>query len=129
MDYHILIITAVLILGDLGTGLCGAIKSRSLDSTKLRDGLWHKMGFFLLIAFAYALEYAAAYVDLGIDVPAVGAVCIYVMLTESVSIVENLCVINPEIAKSPIGTIFKHDAKIQNAERWEQDDLETKEAQ
>ncbi|NGM16561.1 holin [Eggerthellaceae bacterium zg-893] len=122
MDYHVFVITVALILGDLATGLCGAIKSKDLDSTKLRDGLWHKMGFILLIAFAYALEYAAGYIDIGIDVPAVGAVCAYIMLTEGVSITENLCIINPEIAQSPVGAIFKHDAKVQGAESWERDD-------
>ena len=41
--------------------------------------------------------------DLGIAVPAVSAVCVFVILTEVVSIVENLCVLNPEIKDSPVG--------------------------
>lgn len=111
-DYRLVIIVAIMILLDIVFGLAGGIKRREVESGKLREGLWHKSGFIGLIAFSYVLEYASQIADIGYTVPAVSAVCVYVIVTEAVSIVENLCILNPEIAKSPIGTIFKHDEKV-----------------
>ncbi len=109
VNYQILVIVFIMILFDIITGLTKAIKQHDIKSVKLREGLWHKAGFIGLIAFAHILEYAEQIADLGYTVPAVSAVCVYVIVTEAVSIVENLCAINPDIAKSPIGTIFKLD--------------------
>ena len=36
------------------------------------------------------------------DLPAVGAVCTFVVATEIVSVLENLCALNPDIASLPV---------------------------
>lgn len=110
---ELLIVTATSMALDVGTGIAGAAKTGSLQSGKMREGLWHKAGFVGLVALAYLLEYAAGVADIGVSVPAVSAVCVFVVVTEAVSIVENLCVLNPVIKESPIGKIFgdKEDQK------------------
>lgn len=100
---NLLIATVLCMALDVATGVAGAVKAGALKSGKMREGLWHKAGFFGLIALAYLLEFAASVADLGISVPAVSAVCVFVILTEVVSIVENLCVLNPDIRDSPVG--------------------------
>lgn len=106
---QILIVTLCAMALDVLTGFAGAVKNNDVRSAKMRDGLWHKSGFVGLIAMAYLLEYGASIADLGISVPAVSAVCVFVIVTEAASILENLCVLNPAIKDSPIGGIFGKD--------------------
>ena len=64
MDFHVLIITAVMIVLDVVVGFAGAVRNKDVQSAKLRDGLWHKAGFVGLIALAYVTQYATLYADL-----------------------------------------------------------------
>lgn len=122
MDFEILVITLIMILLDLIFGFIGAVKEKVVDSTKLRNGLWHKSGFIGLIVLAYILQIAIMKVDLGFEIPTVIAVCVYIIVTEAVSIVENLCILNPNIIHSPFGEIFHNVPKIENAEKLEKKD-------
>lgn len=103
---ELLIVTCLAMLLDVATGVAGAVKTNELASGRMREGLWHKAGFCGLIAAAYLFEFAAGHADLGISIPATGAVCVWIVVTEAVSILENLCVINPQIAASPLGKVF-----------------------
>lgn len=116
MDFHVLLITCVMIVLDVVFGFAGAIKQKDVQSSKLRDGLWHKAGFVGLIALAYVIQYAAQHADLGFEVPSVMAVCVYVIVTEIVSVFENLCVLNPNLVDSPLGAIFRKTPKVEAAE-------------
>ncbi len=117
MDFHVLIITAVMILLDVVVGFAGAVRRKDVQSSKLRDGLWHKAGFVGLIALAYVIQYAAQYAELGFEVPTVVAVCVYVTVTEAVSVFENLCVLNPNLIDSPMGVLLRKTPKIEPSER------------
>lgn len=114
MNFQVLAITGVLIVMDVVVGFAGAVKRRDVRSSKLRDGLWHKAGFVGLIALAYLIEYAAGLADLGFEVPTVLAVCAYVMVTEIVSVFENLCVLNPELVASPLGRVFRRVPEVES---------------
>ena len=105
-EVGLLVVAFVCMILDIITGLIKGAATNSLDSQKMREGLWHKAGFVGLIALSYVLQIAQGFADLGIDIPAITAVCIFVVLTEAVSIIENLCEINPDIKDSPIGRLF-----------------------
>ena len=111
MDYRILIVTAVMILLDIAVGFVGAVKEKSVQSGKLREGLWRKAGFVGLIVVACVIEYAVAYAELGFDVPTVLAVCTYIIVTEAVSVFETLCVLNPARVEGPLGCVCRWCAK------------------
>lgn len=115
--FQVPVIAGLMMVLDVVVGFAGAIKYKDVKSNKLRDGLWHKAGFVGLIALAYVIQYAAEYVDLGFEVPTVIAVCAYVILTEIVSVFENLCVLNPTLVNSPLGALFAHTDKVEIAER------------
>ena len=110
------VLAGVMMVLDVIVGFAGAIKHKDVQSGKLRDGLWHKAGFVGIIALAYVIQYAAQFVDLGFEVPTVIAVCAYVILTEIVSVFENLCVLNPALVNSPLGALFAHTDKVEEAE-------------
>ncbi len=116
MDYQIIIVAAIMMVLDVVFGFAGAVRQKDIQSEKLRNGLWHKAGFVGLIVLAYVIEYTAQYADLGFDVPTVLAVCIYVIVTEIVSVFENLCVLNPHLVESPLGALFSQTPKVEEAE-------------
>lgn len=114
--FQVPVIAGVMMVLDVIAGFAGAIKYKDVQSNKLRDGLWHKAGFVGLIALAYVIQYAAVHADLGFEVPSVMAVCVYVIVTEIVSVFENLCVLNPTLVNSPLGALFAHADKVEIVE-------------
>lgn len=94
---HLIIVTIAFMVLDIITGLLKAIKTKDVRSQCLRTGLYHKAGFLATIVAAQLLEYAAGLTpQIHLDVPLTIAVCAYVILTEVVSIAENVKVLTPE---------------------------------
>lgn len=93
---------------DMLTGFLGALVKGNVQSGKMREGLAHKGSFILLIILAWMCELFTANVpDLSFNVPLVIPVCVAIVLTEVVSILENLVIINPELEGSKIFDIFR----------------------
>lgn len=82
---------------DVFTGILKAVKNKELNSTKAREGMYKKASFIIFIAFGYLADYAMVYVDLGFKFPAAATICTLVILTEAISVLENLGKINPEL--------------------------------
>lgn len=118
-DFTLVVVTLCGILLDVVFGFTKGVVEKNVQSKKLREGLKHKIGFIGTIVLAIFLEIAIDVIDIGITIPTIGAVCAYILLTEVVSIAENLCAINPALINSPIGSLFKHDTKIKEAEELE----------
>lgn len=95
----IYVCTAVFIFFDIITGLIKGWYGRKLDSTVLRQGLFNKLTEVLCVAFSSFIEYGGDKINLGFELPVVEVVCGYICLTEFISIVENLCEINPSLNK------------------------------
>lgn len=109
MDYHIYVGLALMMALDIGTGYAGAVVSGSVSSTKMRNGLFHKLGFICAIVLAAILENMCGYLDLGFELtflqPAVAA---YIVLTEVSSILENIVILNPSLGDTTFLAIFKN---------------------
>lgn len=106
IDPTVVVIALVLMGMDILLGLAGAVKDHDVQSSKMREGLWHKAGSIGLIVLAYILEVAIDHVDLGIVFPGVIVVCAYIILMEVGSCLENLVVLNPELKNNPIMRVF-----------------------
>ncbi len=102
-----LVITCVLIVMDYLTGLAKSVVNKDIDSTKMRDGLWHKATYVAVIVLAEIIEHGQEAVDLGFTIPLIVPTCVYIVLTETASILENLSQINPELADSPVMQLFR----------------------
>ena len=111
MDWHITAFALVFITMDLLTGFAQAVANKTVNSTKMRDGLWHKCGFVLTMRLAALIVWAMQYIDLGFTLPLFVPVCMFIMLTEIVSIFENICKLSPEIAASKLAQLFRIDVK------------------
>jgi len=93
------IVTLVFILFDILTGFLKAAANHNIDSTALRKGLLHKLSEVMAIVFAFLCEYAVQYIHLGVEIPLVIAVCGYIIIMETISVLENIVEVNPELGK------------------------------
>lgn len=84
---------------DVFTGVLKAVKNKELNSTKAREGIYKKASFILFIAFGYLADYAMGYVNMGFNLPAAATICTLVIITEAISVLENLGQINPDMVK------------------------------
>jgi toxin secretion/phage lysis holin len=84
---------------DVFTGVLKAVKNKELNSTKAREGIYKKASFILFIAFGYLADYAMDYVNMGFNLPAAVTICTLIIVTEAISVLENLGQINPDLVK------------------------------
>lgn len=93
------IIVGVFILFDIGTGILKGLYRGNINSTTLRKGLYHKLSEVIAIVGSGLIEYGIQYVHIGVEVPVLNVVSVYICITELVSILENLSDVNPNLAK------------------------------
>jgi len=103
MEY---VLTALFILIDILSGLLKSLKMKTWSSTTMREGLFHKMGFVIIIALAVLCDYGQRYLGIGFVIPITKAVCVYVIVTEIGSVVENVSAINPTLVDARIKAFF-----------------------
>lgn len=86
--------------------IAGYKKDGKLISTKMRDGLFKKCGFILCYIFGYSLNFAQHKIGLDININILPGVCIYVIFTEIISIIENINILNDKILPEKIKKII-----------------------
>lgn len=96
---------------DLVTGIITALKEKDLKSSKLRDGLFKKVGFIFCYLIAWIVDNYGAEIGFSIGVSVLPVIILYVCSTELVSIIENISTINPDIVPEKIMDMFhvKHE--------------------
>ena len=107
------VLSGAFILFDLLTGIVKALKNKEFTSTIMREGLYHKAGSILCILLGLMVDKAQDFVDLGVTIPVTLAICSYIILMETGSIIENVCEINPEIMPDKLKGFF---AKLSGGE-------------
>lgn len=105
MNIQLLVVVLVFIVIDIVVGLIKALKNGSYRSIKMREGLFHKIGEMIAVAFGYLCEQAFPIIGITITIPIVSTICIYIVLMETGSIIENLTEISPNI-KNMLKKIF-----------------------
>lgn len=101
------LIVFLFIVMDMVTGLIKAFKEKAYCSSVMREGLVHKCGSILCIVFAVLVDYAQGLIDLGVSVPITEGVCVYIVLMECGSIIENICTVNPNVMPDKLRVYFK----------------------
>ena len=108
------LVTGCFILLDLLTGIFKAFMRKEYTSSIMREGLYHKAGSVLCVLFGVLVDYTQKIIDLGITVPIASTICAYIILMEVGSIIENVCLINPEIMPEKLKSYF---AKLSGGEK------------
>lgn len=106
MNYMEFIITFAFIVLDFLSGIIKAFATNGFASTKMREGLFHKIGLLLCLVLGYMIDFAQGYLDLGVTVPVAAAICVYITMMEIASIIENACKINPDLMPDKLTEIF-----------------------
>ena len=106
--------TGAFIALDFITGMVKAIGTKNFSSTKMRQGLYHKVGLVLCIVLGVLIDYAQRVLDLGFSLPMATTICVYIVLMEIGSIAENILDINPELKGGKIAVLFESFKKGQD---------------
>lgn len=91
--------TLLFMIGDVISGVISAIILNNLDSKEMREGLLRKMLLILVIILSFVFQYA-------FNIPIISKiVCIYIIVMEIVSILENLKKAGVDLGK--LGDLLK----------------------
>ena len=99
-------------LTDLVTGLIAAVKVKELQSSKLRDGIFKKIGFLICYFLALMIDTYGSEVGFVLEVKLLPIVLGFVCITEVISIIENISKIT-DILPEKLLSIF-HISKEDN---------------
>ena len=93
-------------LFDLISGFVGAIKNKDIKSSKLRDGMFKKVGFIFCYILAYIIDSEGNIIGFSIGVKLLPVIITYVCITEVVSILENISKINSDLLPETLRNLF-----------------------
>lgn len=79
-----IVASLIFILSDVLSGVISAIIQKNLDSQKMREGLLRKVLLILIIMLSFIFQYAFNTMLIS------KTVCIYIIIMETISILENL---------------------------------------
>lgn len=91
----------VLVLLDILSGLTKAALAHDISSSKMREGLGHKAAYFLLLALFVLIQIIQLHFNFWSDFPTVTVVAGLICVCETISVLENACAINPDLAELP----------------------------
>lgn len=100
-------VACVMMLLDVLVGFTGSLMSGTFDSSKMRVGLGHKMLLLCIIFMAFVIENAGSHIS-GLEFSGVTVVvvCVYIIVMEVGSIMENIAAAYPEIKDTPLFRMF-----------------------
>lgn len=96
---------------DLITGIICGVKQKDIQSAKLRDGLFKKVGFILCYFVAWLVDTQGSKIGFHLGVSMLPVIILYVCTTELVSILENISIINPDILPEKLMEMFHINSK------------------
>ncbi len=109
-----IVLVALAVVLDVITGLVKAKAiGEGLSSQKATKGFWKKVSLFVGLFFGIFLDYvmltvlAQAGITININLPFALIFACYIILNESISVAENLVLINPEIMPKWIAKLLK----------------------
>lgn len=96
-------------LMDIITGFIGSVITHTFSSSKMREGLGHKVLLICIIAMTVMLEIGSEHIGgLGFASVTVPVVCVYIIIMEVGSVLENVCAAYPELKDTPLFMLFKN---------------------
>ena len=105
-QFYSIIIALVFNALDLISGVITAVKNKDIQSAKLRDGLFKKVGFALCYFVAWLVDTQGTKIGFQFGISILPIIILYVCTTELVSILENICKINSDILPEKLIELF-----------------------
>jgi toxin secretion/phage lysis holin len=107
VNMEAIVLALSLNLFDLISGFVGAIKNKDIKSSKLRDGMFKKVGFIFCYMLAYILDTEGNAIGFSVGVKLLPIIITYVCVTEVVSILENISKINSDLLPEILKDLFR----------------------
>lgn len=105
-------LACMMMASDMVAGFIAAAINKELSSSKMRNGLLHKVLMLILIFACLAVEIGISHtVVLPYDVPTCEVVCGYIVIMELISVLENIAKGYPEIRDSALFRLFNFENK------------------
>ena len=83
---------------DILLGYAAAVKGKTVKSSKMREGLWHKTGEMGIIVVGDVLDgMLLGGIDMPFTAPVTTAMIVYLAINEAVSCMENIVKLDPEL--------------------------------
>lgn len=102
-----IVLACIMMAADVVVGFVGAAIRHDISSTKMRDGIGHKVMMLALIAVAYVLGVGLTHVSgIQFEVPSTEVVCWYTIIMELASIIENIAMAWPAFSDSKLFMYF-----------------------
>lgn len=118
------IVCGILIIMDIVCGVVAALRNRELCSSIAREGMYNKIGEVMLLFIGIVANEILAippFDTLGISPSIAYLVAAYIAWAELVSILENICKINPELPFAKILMMFNIDVDSKEQDTVELD--------
>lgn len=112
MSYLSIVTVLAFILLDVVSGLVKAFATTGFDSSMMRRGFFHKLGELLSVALCVVADESMPRLGIPVEVDFSAVCCVYLVIMEIGSILENIGTINPEL-REPLSKIF---AKLKGSE-------------
>lgn len=91
---------------DLLTGCIAAVKNKEIQSSKLRDGMFKKIGFLICYFLAWMLDSEGEVIGFAFGVDILPIIILYACTTELVSVLENVSKINSDLLPDKLMELF-----------------------
>lgn len=109
--------TCLLIVMDYVSGVGAAIYRGTLKSSKMRGGLWNKLGELGAILLACVVTAEGHYLGIPYQIDLlVPAVLIWINIMEVTSILENLTLLNPDLDDTGFLQIFRRNDRTDDTD-------------
>lgn len=103
--YGLAVFSGIII--DVVTGVIFAILTKSLNSTKMRQGGLHKIAEVMAVIFSAYAEHSMDMLDINVGFSVFKIVCSYLIIMECISIIENLGKMNPNVFPKKSASFLK----------------------
>ena len=102
-----IVLACIMMMADVVVGFVGAAIRHDISSTKMREGIGHKVMMLALIVVAYVLGVGLTHVSgIQFNVPSTEVVCWYIIVMELASIIENIAMAWPAFSDSKLFKYF-----------------------
>ena len=109
LNANIFIFTLLFIALDVITGITQAIANRCVESEKMKNGFWHKLAIIFALFVAGMIDCLVQIgigQQLGFVTPIFECACLYIIVMELTSIMENIVKMNPELKDTKFMGLF-----------------------
>lgn len=101
--YAFFIGALIFVAFDMISGLIKAFATNTFSSTKVKTGIFHKAALILIMVMSVVIDILSGFIpSMPFTVPLTQGCCLLIIGMECMSVLENVCAINPALKDSSL---------------------------